>query len=275
MLRRLRGQIIGWGIPLALLGVLLVSVYDSFAVQQDQFQQLIENYPSEFLAFFGGTDAATQMFEAEGFLSVEFFSYMPIVLGIFAVLTGSGLLARDEEEGRLDLIQAYPLSRSAFLLGRVLAFVVVSIIIMALIWLGMMVPMTWSSLDLGWGEAALALLSLLVQVLLFGTLSLLLSMVLPSRRLAAMGGGLLLMASYFINSLARIEESLEPIANFSPLHYYQGAEAIGDFNVTWFLALLGFALLFALLALLLYRRRDLRVSGEGGWQLPLRRGSAP
>ena len=30
-LRRFRGQILGWGLALALLGLLLISMYDSFA----------------------------------------------------------------------------------------------------------------------------------------------------------------------------------------------------------------------------------------------------
>jgi ABC-2 type transport system permease protein len=40
-------------------------------------------------------------------------------------------------------------------------------------------------------------------------------------------------------------------------------------NVEWLLGLLGVAALFTLLAWWRFERRDIRVGGEGGWQLPL------
>lgn len=264
-LRRFRGQILGWGISLALLAMLLVSLYDSFAGQQEQLEVLIEAYPPEVMAFFG--DAST-FFTPEGFLSVEFFSYMPLVLGIFAVLMGSGLLVSDEEQGTLDLIMAHPVSRTALFLGRLLAFIVATVAILTIAWLGFVVPLTWSSTDIGWGSVWLPLLSLLVQMLLFGALSLLLSMVLPSRRLAATMAGLLLVASYFITGLAELNEDLESVARLSPLNYYQTQDAFQGLNGTWLAGLLAATVFFAVLAWWRFQQRDIRVGGEGGWRLP-------
>ncbi|MBN1660548.1 MAG: hypothetical protein JXA93_19280, partial [Anaerolineae bacterium] len=49
-----RGQIIGWGLGVAALGLILVPFYDVFMEQQGDLMQMIESYPPEFLAFFGG-----------------------------------------------------------------------------------------------------------------------------------------------------------------------------------------------------------------------------
>lgn len=266
-LRRLRGQILGWGIALALMGVLLISMYDSFAAEQEQFQELLEIYPSEITAFVGDI---TNMATPEGWVSIEFFSYMPLILGIFAVLTGSGLLVSDEENGRLDLILAYPVSRTALFMGRLLAFVTAAVAILVITWLGFIVSMNWSSIDIGWGRMWLPLLSLLAELLLFGTISLLLSMLLPSRRLAATTAGLLLVASFFITGLAKLNEDLEPVAKLSPLNYYQAQEAFEGLNGVWLAGLLAAAVLFAVLAWWCFQRRDIRVGGEGGWRLPWR-----
>ena len=268
MLRRLRGQILGWGLGLALLGVLTISIYDSFAGEMDQLSSLLELYPAEIGAFFG--DFGAMFASPEGFVSVEFFSFMPLVLGIFAVLTGSGLLVSDEESGTLDLIMAYPVSRTALFLGRLLAFVAATFAILFIAWLGLIVPMVWSSADISAGSLWLPLLSLLAVVLVFGAVSLLLSMLLPSRRVAATAGGLVLVASFFVTGLARLNEDLERVARLSPLNYSQTQDAFEGLNGVWLAGLVASAAVFAALAWLCFLRRDMRVGGEGGWRLPWR-----
>jgi len=264
-LGRFRGQILGWGISLLLLGLMLMWFYPSIAEQQESFEQLLEIYPPELSAFFGDLSA---MVTPEGFLSIEYFSYMPLVLGIFAVLMGSGLLASDEENGTLDLVLAHPVSRTALFFGRLLAFVVATLAILAISWLGLVLGTVAISIDLGWSQMALPFLSLLAMLLLFGALALLLSMLLPSRRMAAMTAGLVLVAGFFITGLAHIIEDLETVAKFSPLNYYQSGEAMNGLNQEWFWGLVAFAVLFALLAWWRFLRRDIRVGGEGGWRLP-------
>ena len=264
-LARLRGQILGWGIALALLSLLIAQFYGTMLDQQEQFEELIESYPEELMAFLGNSaDLGTP----SGYLGYYNFSMMPVIVGIFVVLVGSGLLASDEESGRLDLILAHPVSRTALLWGRFLAFVVTTLIILALSWLGLYLPTAWTPLDVGWIELTLPYLSLLGVLMFIGTLALLLSMLLPSRRLAATAAGMALVGSYFVSSLARINTDLEPVAKLSPLYYYQGGEAMDNFNATWFVGLLAAAVLFALLAWWRFQRRDVRVGGEGGWRLP-------
>ncbi len=265
---RARGQIIGWGLTMVGLGLMVTSVYDVVLENQQQILQLISNYPPEMMAFFGNV---TEFATPEGFLSVEYFSFMPVILGIFAVLAGSGLLAGDEENGTLDLVLAHPVSRTAFFAGRLLAFVTTALAILALGWIGLLVPRYWTTLDVDLGRLALPFLGILAQVLLFGTLALLLSMVLPSRRMAAMGGAILLIASFFLTSLARLNEALEGLARLSPLNYYQSGDAIAGLNGEWLAGLLAASAIFAALAWWRFERRDIRVGGEGGWRLPLLR----
>jgi ABC-2 type transport system ATP-binding protein len=75
--------------------------------------------PSELMMFIGGVD---RVFSPAGFLDTRFFSMMPLLLGVFAVIIGSGLIAGDEENGTLDLILAHPVRRFDLIIGRWLAF---------------------------------------------------------------------------------------------------------------------------------------------------------
>lgn len=80
--------------------------------------------------------------------------------------------------------------------------------------------------------------------------------------------GVLLVASFFITGLAKINQDLEPFAKLSPLNYYQAQEAFHALNGGWLAGLLAAAVLFAALAWWRFQRRDIRVGGEGSWRLP-------
>jgi ABC-2 type transport system permease protein len=273
-LARLRGQILGWGIAMLLLGVMSVPFYDGIVSQAETFDQILQSFPPELMALFGNFSMASYV-TPEGFLGLQYFDLMAIlILGIFAILIGSGLIASDEENGRLDLILAHPVSRAALIAGRLFSFVAATLGILLLSWLGIVVPMEFTSMDLTWGEVALPFLSLFAELMLFGTMALLLSMLLPSRRAAASAAGFVLIASYVLVALARmpsVGDVVKNVAQLSPLTYYQSVEAIDGLNLGWFLGLLALSAILAALSGWLFQRRDIRVGGEGGWQLSLTR----
>ena len=128
-LSRFYGQILGWGLALFLLGVMSVARYDIMRENQEPIKEILKGSAGRLIGMFGDP---TKLMSPEGFLSLAFFSYLPLILGVFAVLAGSGLLAADEENGTLDLILAHPVSRTALFLGRLLAFVVATLAILGL-----------------------------------------------------------------------------------------------------------------------------------------------
>lgn len=264
---KMRWQILGWGISLGALAAYVLAFYATFSDQQEQFAELFQTMPPELFAFFGDIN---DMFTPAGFLQIEVFSYMPIILGIFVLMYGSGLLAGDEESGILDLVLAHPISRTALFFGRLLAFITALLLILLIIW-GAIVATELSTEAMGLTplELAYPFLSLMAVLFLFGFLSLLFSQTLPSRRMAALTVGLVLVASFFLTSLSSLDEDLEPIARLLPLDYYQGGNAIVEMNWEWFAGLMAVGLAFLLLSWWLFRRRDIRVGGEGGWRLPV------
>jgi ABC-2 type transport system permease protein len=178
------------------------------------------------------------------------------------------LLVADEENGTLDLVLAHPVSRTALFLGRLLAFVTSTLAILALSWLGFFLAIPWSKLDVGPWSMARPYVSLAAVLLLFGTLAMFLSMVLPARRTAAMTAGILLLVSYFMTTLERIDKGLATFAQFSPIDYYQGGEAIEGLNLRWLAGLLAVSAVFVVMTWWLFEHRDIRVVGEGGWRWP-------
>lgn len=262
-LRRLRGQIIGWGLGLGLYALFIASFWDK-VLQMEGIQEMIESYPPEMMAFFGGMTAITT---PAGFMDTYYFSMMHVIAGIFAIIAGSALLAADEEKGILDLVLSHPISRSRLFWARLLALVAALGIVLLAGWLGWYLPSLRSSMDLSAVEFLRPFLPLFAILLLYGTLALLFSMLLPAARLAGAFTGTLLVANFLLIGMANLNENLQDLVRATPLYYYQGGRAALGLEWGWFLGLLAAALLPALLAWLFFLRRDIRVGGERSWRI--------
>ncbi len=264
MLSRLRGQMLGWGLALAVLALIVAPLYDTAVQQRAQIEQLLGGLPPEFMALIGNLD---RMFSPVGFLDARYFTLLPLLLGVFAAVMGSGLIAADEENGTLDLILAQPISRAQLFAGRLIAFAITLAGICAIGWLGLVIGTRLSTIAIGWIELALPFVSLIGVVLWFGTLALMLSLILPSRRSAAMLTGLVLVVSFFVTTLARLSPNLSRLAVLMPTYYYQGGSALDNFDLGGLVGLLLFSVIFTAIALRRFQRRDIRIAGEGGWRI--------
>ena len=255
----------GWGIGLGIIAAVVVVIYDSIADQFAIIDQFMKAMPDVFTAFAG--DAQT-LSTPSGWLHMKYFVSLPVIFGPFAVVAGAGLLAGDEERGRLDLLMAYPTARWEIFYGRLAALVTATAIILFASWLGLIAALPFATLEVTPGAALLPFISLFGLILLFESLALLLSFVLGSRILAAGAAGLVLVADFFIDALVMITPALESTARCLPYHYYQGGMAADGFQPGPFLVLIGCTALMVGVACWLFHRRDIRVMGEGSLRWP-------
>jgi ABC-2 type transport system permease protein len=226
---------------------------------------MLDTYPPEMMAFFPNiTDIASPA----GYMDTYFFSMMTLIIGIFAIGACAGLLVSHEEKGILDLLIAYPISRSAMFWGRIIGFLLATAAILILAWLGWIIPLAGPGLEVDAFKILLPFIPLFAFLVLFGVLTLLFSLLLPAARLAGGLSGALLVANYLLVGLSSMNPDLKPIHELTPMYFFQGGMAIEGLDWGALFGLFGFALLFALLAWWRFQRREIRVGGEGGWSLP-------
>lgn len=265
-LRRMRWQIIGWSVGIALYGLLMVFFFPSMVDMGDMMGQYISMFPEAMLAFFDNIYAiSTPM----GYLDVYFFSYLHLIIGILAISTATGLLVGDEEKGLLDLVLAQPVGRTSLFFGRYFALVTALAIILFAGWLSWAMPAESVGFELTWLQLLLPFLPLFAVLLLFAAIALLFSLVLPAARLAGMLSGTLLVGNFLLGGLSKLNESLQPLMKYLPLNYYQGGTAVEGLEGRWLFGLLLTALLITAAAWLSFLRRDIRVGGERSWTLPV------
>ena len=266
-LKRSFSIILGWGIPLMLLGIITIPFYDLVAENEKQLRPVLDTLKPLLKSFVGGDEAA-QVFTPEGFIALRYFAFLPVVMGIFGSVYGSGLLAADEERGILDFLLAHPISRSQIFWGRLLSFLVSLILILGFGWFGLWLgvlkaeSMNFSPLKL-W----LPYLSVFAVTWLFACLSFALSMVMPSRSAAAMISGIIVLAGYIITNLSKAIKGLESWALFSPITYFQSNAMMG-LKLNPLTVLFVSSVIFVVFAWKAFVNRDIRVAGDGGWKIP-------
>lgn len=249
---------IGWyGLGLASYGGLVVWLYPMFKGLLEEVQ-----YPEDILKFFG---AGTDLSDPATFMTVEYHSFAPIIMIVFAVVSGTGLLAGDEGRGTLETLLAQPVSRTAVFLSRALALALAAITICALATLGWLVSVPFVDLgSLGLGTLLLSTFAVLPVLLAFGAMAMLLGAIAPSRGMAAGIMTAIAIASYLVASFAQTIEPIQWLQWFSPYYYSDGSQVLTEGLVWWHQ---GALLLFAAFALGLgalgFNGRELQA---GTWQ---------
>ena len=260
-LRRLLIPTLCWGAVLFGTAFLVVFSFDYMIGKNQQLLiDLIGSLPPPMQAIVGN---AEQFATPKGFLDAKFFAQSGLLLGIYAVLSGSGLLASDEEKGRLDLLASYPVSRRGLFWGRTMGLVTSLTAVVILAWLGLVTALPLTQLDISPLDLGLGCVTLLALAAVYASMALLFSLLLPSRRVASAATGVLLFGSFLLALLAPAIDFVRPVHTWLPFRYYQGGKAMTEFDTVSLLVLLSLTVVELLAAWWLFERRDIRVMGEG------------
>jgi ABC-2 type transport system permease protein len=256
-LRDLRGQILGWGLGLGLLGLLIAALYPAFQDQMSLMVDLLAGYPPTVTAFFGDM---SEMGRWEGWLNIEFFSWIPPILAVFSVGAGTGLIAGEEEKGTLDLLLSHPIRRWRVVAEKFAALVAATLLICLMAGLFLIVGALMIGETASLDGLVLATLNVVPITLAGGTFALMASTLLRSRRLATMTAIFVIIGSWFVDSLGKVVDVLEPYRPFTLFHYYTG-DVVMTRSLEWgdIGMLLGLTILFFVISLLAFQRRDIAV----------------
>ena len=258
-LKAMRDQlwmVLGFGLGGALMAALVLGVYPSYREALAHVE-----LPPALQALVGDVDLAS----AEGFLSAEFFSWIPALLIVYAIIQGTGALAGEESNGTLDLLLAQPISRTRLFIEKAMSIVVGTLAIVALILPGWVVVYAAAGIDVELGRLLVATVAMAPLMLAFAALSLLAGCLLPTRRDAATAVVAVAVISFFVNSLGQAADLLEPLRPASLFFYFRAENVlVAGVDPAGAGVLLAVAVVAGGLAAAVFRRRDIGVVGGGG-----------
>ena len=250
-LRDLRWQVVGWGLGLAGLAAMLVLLYPAIAEQFEGVE--MENI---------GFGEIQDLSDPRQFFQVEFFTWSPVLMTVFAIIAGGALLAGEEGAGTLELLLSQPLTRRALFLGKLAGVAVAVVGVLALAGLGFLLTAPFVDLKgaVAAGELVVAPFSLLPFAWFALAATVLAATLTPTRGRAAalMTAGA--FVAYALNITAGLVASLAWLRFLSPYHYSDAQRVLTEGTVWWHQgALLVAALACAALALVVFERREIGV----------------
>ncbi len=251
--------VIGWGIGIGAYLAMIMAMSPDLA---PQFANLDLASIPIYKAF-----GMTENFISIASLVAIYVSFLGLTIAVYAVITGANALAGEEEDGTLETLLALPLARWQIVLMKIVAMAIALLIVLLIAHLGYLIVFPSVQADL---EGQINMTNLLWSTLeawplafMFAMLTLFMGAYLP-RRNHAMGVGLtVLLGGYLFNNLAQQAGPLQDLRPFFPFYYNLGGKVLTD-GVDWGKAgvLVGAGIVFALLALLSFQRRDVTV---GAW----------
>jgi len=249
-----RWQVAGYGAALMAMAALIVSIWPSYRTSLE-----VIDLPPAIEAFLGSD---LWIGTAPGFLSAEYFSWIPILLLVFAVVQGTGAIAGEESSGTIDILLAQPLPRHQVVIWKAVATTLSMIAIAMLGFAGFAITVPVTDIAVTVTDTFLASANLLPVALCFYALSLWLGAVAPTRAIAAGVAIAAVTAAYFANTIAAGVDALSWMKYASPFYYYGAGLPLVD-GINWPHAglLLAVAAVFFALTLRTFAARDVTVGG--------------
>lgn len=251
-----RRGILIWSIGIAAVGVMYAAFYPT--LNSPEMIEFMEAYPREIMDAMGITDLSSP----EGYLGGTTYGILgPILMIIFGSSLGARAVAGEEENGRLDVLLAHPVTRWRVVVERAGAMIVALVVAGAVLLLGMVAMAGVADFaSIGLANLAAASGQLTLLGLVFGALALAVGAATGSRALALGVVAIVGVLTYFANTLGPSVDWLAWSQDVSPFRYYSGGEPLRNgFQAMDSLVLVGTGLVLVALAVIGLERRDVAV----------------
>jgi ABC-2 type transport system permease protein len=262
-LRFRRNAIIGWAIGLTFLPAIYVGIYPQFEADLAGMSDILDLEIYQAMGMNFGT--------FEDWIASTVINIVPILVAIYAVIDGTGTLAGEEEDGKLELVVALPIPRWQIVTVKAIAHGIALFLILLLV--GITTTIVFLAIEsqvettMVWTDILWGLLYTWPIVMAVGMISLFLGTFAPTRRTAALIGAVIVIVSYFGSNLSSQVSTLGTIQPLFLFHYLDSPARLLEIGpqASDVLFLLGVALVAFISAIVFFQMRDITV-GAWPWQ---------
>ena len=207
-----------------------------------------------------------------GFMSWRILNFMPVMVGIWAIIAMSGLLGGEISRGSMDLVASTPIGRARIAVQKLLGYAVALAFAVVLLTIGMFIAFAAFAILPGDEASPTAILAhvawLYVMVLFPGAIAFALAPLL-GRGPALGAGAVVLFGSFIINGFAASVATFDQIKGISYFAITAAHRPIaGSWDWASVASLTGISVALLATGVLAFARRDLLVPTGGRVRFP-------
>jgi ABC-2 type transport system permease protein len=251
-----RFSILYWMAGFGAIGALMVAVYPTFR-DSEALKEFLARFPPAVMAMLGIDPA--NFTTGIGFVQAQLYSFVaPLSLIAFTLPAGAAATAREEEEGTADLLLAYPIRRARVVIEAFLALALLAALLVGVLAVFLLLGNATVDLRLPLRGILGVNLGLWLLGLFFGALTMTVGAWLGKPRPAMGFAAGFALVTFFIQGLAPVVESLQPLQPFTPFYWFMNGEPARDGPAAGQVVLAGSVLVLLAGAVVLFRLRDIR-----------------
>lgn len=257
-LRSNRKSLLIWSVCLMLLVFLMFSEFTAY-YNNPEMAAILDSIPPSILEAFGmwGANLTT----VSGFVSVMAL-YFNILLGIFAVLFGSNIIAKEERDKTVEFLMTMPVSRERIIacklvVGVIHCFTLVFVTGVTLF----MATWPYSPDNVFYHFLLLMLFSIFMVQLIFLSFGFLLASVMKRFKLSSSVSVGVIICTYLLSVIMALHDSLDFLKYVTPFKYFEANKLLTEmgFSSVYLLISIILILLALIGAFRVYPKRDLQI----------------
>ncbi len=253
----LRSLVIWMGCMVVLVFMMLTEF--SAYYNNPEMTAILDSIPSAFLDAFGMQGA--NLTTVSGFVSVMAL-YFQIMLGIFAVLLGHNMIAKEEGQRTGEFLMTMPITRIKAVISKLMVAVVNCVLLVIATSISVVIG-TWSySPDAHFYRfLTLVFVTIFLLQLVFLSMGFLFAAVIKQPKLS---GGLAVgsvIVTYLLSVLVALSDSLDFLKYVTPFKYFEANQLLRDMSISSIYLLLTVSIIVLAIAIsfFVYTKRDLKI----------------
>lgn len=251
--------ILFWSIGVIIFLLIGMSKYQGFVNSDQPIDQVFADLPSGFADVFGvGTvDLGT----TEGYFSIMVL-YIGILLGVQAVLLGSGIISKEETEKTAEFLYAKPVTRLQGLASKALLglSVIVILNIIATVF-SLIIVSAFTEGPLITGEILFLMPSVFLIQLFFLFIGIAFAAIMKKPKRSRLFASAVLLITFVFSTAVDISDKYKFLRYFSPFKYFDAKEIFLEesYNIGYIIIALLFMAVIFTISQVVYKKRDLDI----------------
>jgi len=247
-----------WIAVLIVMNILSFSVYPSIADASSDFQELLQNYPEAIVKMMGA--GQLDFSNILHFFGMEVYLFITLLGSIYAMILGSGIIAKEQDDKTIEFLLAKPLSRKNIVNSKVMAVITYILVFNLILFISDYAMLEAFKRD-EYSMKIFAVLSLggLMLHFTFAAIGIFISSIIVKVRTAMSISLGVVLGMYFLSIISSISDRLSNLKYITPFRYVEATDLIinGRISYIYIIIMILIIVFFTSAAYVYYSRKDI------------------